>query len=53
MSSVCASAGEAASGGGEETSGRSERPAEAGGSHGAGQWHQNISTEQLPTFVVH
>lgn len=31
-------AGEAASGGGEETPGGSEGPAEAGGPHRAGQW---------------
>lgn len=53
MCRASASAGEAASGGGEETPGCSERPAEAGGPHGAGQRHQNTRTEQLLTAVAH
>ena len=42
--SCCVSAGEAASGGGEEAAGDSQRSAEAGRPHRAGQRHKHTHT---------
>lgn len=50
----CSSAGEAASGGGEEAAGVSQRPAEAGRPHRAGERHKHRPRRQNNIMrVVH